>query len=88
MAFVPAQTLFDEVTDFLARAPGREAIVEYRPSQALVTRMQDLLERNRTAGLTPDEQAEMDEFLRMEHFMTMLKLKARLLNLYPCSEHP
>lgn len=79
MAFAPAQNLFDEVTDFLARAPGPEAIVEYRPSQALVTRMQDLLERNRTAGLTADEQAEMDEFLRMEHFMTMLKLKARLI---------
>lgn len=79
MAFAPAQNLFDEVTDFLARAPGPEAIVEYRPSQALVTRMQELLERNRTAGLTPAEQTEMDEFLRMEHFMTMLKLKARLI---------
>ncbi len=79
MAFAPAQNLFDEVTDFLARAPGPEAIVEYRPSQALVTRMQELLERNRTIGLTPAEQAERDEFLRREHFMTMLKLKARLL---------
>jgi hypothetical protein len=79
MAFAPAQTIFDEVTDFLARAPGLEAIIEYRPSAALAARVQELLERNRIGSLTPDEQAEMDEFLRMEHFMTMLKLKARLV---------
>ena len=79
MAFAPAQTIFDEVTDFLARAPGPEAIIEYRPSDVLTTRVQELMERNRNGSLTADEQAEMDEFLRMEHFMTMLKLKARLL---------
>lgn len=79
MAFAPAQTIFDEVTDFLARAPGPEAIIEYRPSDVLATRVQELMERNRSGSLTADEQAEMDEFLRMEHFMTMLKLKARLL---------
>ena len=70
--------LVDEVTDFLARTPGPEAIIEYRPSDALITRVQELLERNRNRTLTADEQAEMDEFLRMEHFMTMLKLKTRL----------
>jgi hypothetical protein len=79
MALAPAQTIFDEVTDFLARAPGPEAIIEYRPSAALAARVQELLARNRSDSLTPDEQAEMDEFLRMEHFMTMLKLKARLV---------
>ena len=79
MAFVPAQTLFDEVTDFLVRAPGPEAIIEYRPSDKLTVRLQELLARNRSDSLTPDEQVEMDEFLRMEHFMTMLKLKARLI---------
>ncbi len=79
MAFVPTQILFDEVTDFLARAPGPEAIIEYRPSDELTTRFQDLLARKQSDSLTPDEQAEMDEFLRMEHFITMLKLKARLI---------
>lgn len=79
MAFAPAQTIFDEVTDFLARAPGPEAIIEYRPSDALTARVQELMARNRSGSLTADEQAEMDEFLRMEHFMTMLKLKARIL---------
>ncbi len=79
MAFAPAQTIFDEVTDFLARAPGPEAIIEYRPSDALTARVQELMALNRSGSLTADEQAEMDEFLRMEHFMTMLKLKARLL---------
>jgi hypothetical protein len=79
MAFALAQNLFDEVTDFLARAPGPEAIIKYRPSAALVARGEAWVARSREGSLTPEEQAEMDEFLRMEHFMTMLKLKARLV---------
>jgi hypothetical protein len=42
-------------------------------------RLQELLKHNRSGSLTADEQAKMDEVLRMEHFMTMLKFKARLL---------
>jgi PAS domain-containing protein len=75
-AHVP--TIFDEVTDFLASAPSAEAIIGYTPSEELIARAQELLQRRRDDTLTPDERAEMDEFIRMEHFMTMLKLKTRL----------
>ncbi|MCL4256118.1 MAG: hypothetical protein KJ043_20340 [Anaerolineae bacterium] len=40
-------------------------------------RVHDLLELNRNEALSSDEHAELDDFLRMEHFMTMLKLKTR-----------
>jgi hypothetical protein len=73
-----APTIFDEVTDFLAQGPSAEAISTYTPSEKLIARAQELLERRRENTLTPDERAEMDEFIGMEHFITMLKLKARL----------
>ena len=42
---------------------------------ALQQRLSELLEKNRTVGLN---QAELDEFLRMNRFMSRLRLKARL----------
>jgi hypothetical protein len=70
-------TIFDEVTDFLGTAPSAESIMAFQPSAELAARAHELLSRNRTGSLTPNEQAELDEFIRIEHFMVMLKLKAR-----------
>jgi hypothetical protein len=36
-----------------------------------------LLERNRQETLMPDEREELNEFLRMNHFMNMLVIRAR-----------
>jgi len=35
------------------------------------------LERNRQEMLSSEERAELDEFTRMNHFMNMLKIRAR-----------
>lgn len=70
--------LLDEITDFLATSPTPQAIIAFRPSEILERRALDLLQRNRENRLTPEERAEMEEFMRMDHFMTLLKAKARL----------
>ena len=77
MAFASQETLFDEILDFLASAPTQAQIVAFRPSEALQARASDLLQKNRDGQLTADEQLELDEFQRMNHFMTMLKARAR-----------
>ena len=71
-------TLLDEITDFLASSPAPQAIIDFQPSKALTHRALELLQANRENRLTPEDRAEMDEFMRMEHFMTLLKAKARL----------
>jgi hypothetical protein len=76
--FAPAKQLFDEITDFLASAPDTEAILAFTPSDALVQRLSELLERNKTDGLSLDERTELDEFLRMNHLLKIVRLKARL----------
>ena len=78
MAFAPPKALFDEITDFLATAPTQEQIIAFKPSIYLTHRMQELLDKNSRDELTSDERNELDEFLRMNHLLKMIRLKARM----------
>jgi hypothetical protein len=77
MAFVPTDTLFDEILDFLASTPSPAQIVDYTPPEALQQRLSELLAKNRSSQLSESERIELDEFLRMNRFMSRLKIKAR-----------
>ncbi len=77
MTFAPTETLFDDILDFLASTPSPVQIIEYKPSGALQERLSELLAKNRAGQLSETEQMELDEFLRMNRFMSRLKIKAR-----------
>jgi hypothetical protein len=77
MVFVPTDTLFDEILDFLASAPSPVQIIDYTPPEALQQRLGELLTKNRSGQLSESERIELDEFLRMNRFMSRLKIKAR-----------
>lgn len=77
MALAPADTLFDEILDFLAASPTAEQLVNYQPPTTLQQRLSELLDKNRSTHLTEAERSELDEFLRLNRFMSRLKLKAR-----------
>lgn len=77
MAFAPLETLFDDILDFLASSPSPAQIVEYRPPGVLQERLSELLAKNRSSQISETEQMELDEFLRMNRFMSRLKIKAR-----------
>jgi len=77
MAIAQPDTLFSEIIDFLASTPTPEDIIAFKPSDRLEQRLSDLLERNRQDALTAEGRAELAEFLRMNHFMNMLKIRAR-----------
>ena len=77
MAVAPAETLFDDILEFLAGSPTTEQIVNYQPSITLQQRLNDLLDKIRTVRLTESEQHELDEFMGMNRFMSRPKLKAR-----------
>lgn len=77
MAFAPSEVLFDEIMEFLASTPTAEQLVNYQPPARLQQRLSELLEKNRADRLGDTEREELDEFLRMNRFMSRLKLKAR-----------
>jgi hypothetical protein len=78
MAVAPPSQLLDEITDFLASSPPPQAIIDFKPSDVLRDRSLELLQRNREGSLSEAERAEMADFIKMDHFMTILKAKARL----------
>ena len=83
-SITPEKTIEDVVTDFLGAAPTLEEIANYRLPDELQTRAHGLLEKNRAGSLSDEERAEMEEFRRIDHMLTMVKAKARLkLKLQP-----
>ena len=73
-ADIPA--VYQEVLDFLIKSPIPQDIVSFKVSQNAHTRLQNLLEKNREATLTPMEIAELDVYEQLEHLMMLLKARA------------
>lgn len=76
MAAIERVDLLGEILDFLTSTPTPEEILAFKPSDALQARASQLLDKNRLGTLTVEENAELDEFARMNYFMSMLKLSA------------
>ena len=68
---------YDELVDLFADPAVAEHILAFHPSPATQARIEELLEKNRQGTLTPEEQAELDEVERLEHFMRLIKARVR-----------
>lgn len=78
MAIAPRErTPSNEILDFLLSQPTSEQIIELRPSEAIQERLRTLLDGNRNNALNDSERAELEEYLRLEHFVRQLKIRAR-----------
>jgi hypothetical protein len=69
---------YDEVVEFIASRNPRE-VIEFKPSEAARQRVWSLIERQKSAELSPAEQAELGHFLELEHLMRLAKARARQL---------
>ena len=67
---------YEEVIDFIA---GRDpkAVAEFSPSEESLQRFRDLLGRRKDDSITPEESAELDTYLDLEHIMRLAKARAR-----------
>jgi hypothetical protein len=75
---VQTSPLLDEILDFLASTPTLEQIIALRPSPEVQQHISTLLEKNREGALSAAENFELDEYLRLDQFVTLLKARARL----------
>lgn len=67
-----------EVLEFLAGLPTPEETLALRPSDTLQARIDALLEKNRTTGLTLDEEQDWEQYQYLEHLVRLAKAKALL----------
>ena len=69
---VPAH-IYRFIVDFLASNPSPEDLAAFGPTPEMQERLQTLLHRSRSDNLTAVEQAELDEYERIEHLMVLIK---------------
>jgi hypothetical protein len=67
-----------ELLEFLAGLPSPEEALALRPSPALQGRIDALLEKNRTEGLTTSEEQDWERYQYLEHLVRIAKGKALL----------
>jgi len=68
---------YDELVDLFAVPVVAERILDFHPSSGMQARIAMLLERNRQGQLSREEQAELDEVERLEHFVRLIKARLR-----------
>ena len=66
-----------EIIDFIAAGTTPKAVADFRPSPEAQQRLAALIEREKGNGLSPEEKAEVDHFMDLEHILRMARARAR-----------
>jgi hypothetical protein len=69
--------VYEEIVDFIAAGPSAAGVAAWRPSEQAAQRAAELLDAEKRDALTPDEKAELNHFLELEHLMRLAKARAR-----------
>lgn len=68
--------IYDEFIDFIAAGTTSETLTQFQYSQSTKERIEDLIYRSKIGELTAEEKKEVDNFLVVEHIITLAKAKA------------
>lgn len=68
---------YEEVIEFIAAGTSPSSVIGFQPSEAAKERVADLIRREKTTGLSPDEKSELDHYVQLEHLMRLAKARAR-----------
>ena len=77
MSLIQPALIVTEFIDFLASLSSSAEILGYEPSERIQARLNYLLTRKRQDALTEEENLELQEFLRLTHFVGMLKIRVQ-----------
>lgn len=73
------QKAYEEIINFIAAGPTTDSVAAFKASPEAKARVAILIEREKTAGLTPQEHAELDSYEELEHLMILAKARAHEL---------
>jgi hypothetical protein len=68
---------YDEFVDFIAAGATPQGVIDYRPSEEAKAKVAELIHRQKTSSLSPDEAAELNHYMQIEHLMRLAKARAR-----------
>jgi hypothetical protein len=72
-----ATPIYFEIIDFIAAGTTPQSVADFRPSLESQQRLADLIDREKAGALSPEEKAEVDHFMELEHILRMAKARAR-----------
>ena len=67
---------YEEIIDFIAAGTSPGNVAAFQPSEAAKARVANLIYREKTTGLSPDELEELNHYLQLEHPMRLAKARA------------
>lgn len=73
LAFVKA---YEEIIEFIAAGTTADRVVSFRPSAATKTRVRELIQQEKTIGLSSEDKSELDHYMQLEHLMRLAKARA------------
>lgn len=68
---------YEEVIEFIAAGTTPSSVIAFHPSSVVKERVADLIFREKTIGISPEEKAELDHYIQLEHLMRLAKARAR-----------
>ncbi len=68
--------IYQYVLEFLVSQPSAAELLDFGPTPSMQARVNELLERNQAGTLPAAESKELDEYVRINHLITMLKARA------------
>ncbi len=68
---------YEEIIEFIAAGTNPGSVIAFRPSEAARMRVADLILKEKTTTLSPDERSELDHYMQLEHLMRLAKARAR-----------
>jgi len=70
---------YDEIVEFIAAGTTPDSVAQFESSQQTKDWVAELLQKEKTTGLTSEELSELDHFMKLEHLMRLAKARARTL---------
>ncbi len=67
---------YEEIVDFIAAGTSPTAVASFEASAATKQLVADLIRREKTTGLSPEETAELNNYIQLEHLMRLAKARA------------
>jgi hypothetical protein len=68
--------VYQYILEFMVSQPSPQQVLQFGPTPAMQTRAEELLAKNRAGTLTAAESRELDEYVRINQLITMLKARA------------
>lgn len=70
---------YEEIVDFIAHGSTPGDVAGWVPSEETRERVADLLSREKSDALLPDEIVELNHYMELEHLMRLAKARAAKL---------